>query len=134
MKTVLFVPADSVELYGGKFVVVGVFDTINSDKLPTILRPFSMAIKVLGEKPDHGKTYDGQIILRKVNVRKSLFELPIKLRFKKGTISTCSIAVMFPPIKFDTAGIYIFELKIGSKVLSDSKIQVVKIKTTKKKK
>ena len=130
MKTILFTPADSVEIYEtGKFVIVGVFDTIRTQTFPTVLRPFGMAVKIAAETRDYGKTYDAQVVLKKVGARKSLIELPMKLKFvkpKQSRLSVCAVALHFPPIKFEKQGKYVFELRIGSKVLSDAIVEVIK--------
>ena len=137
MKTVLFIHADSVEIYeSGKLVIVGVFDTVNINKLPAILRPFGVAGKVVAEKRDYGKTYDAQVVFKKVGARKPLIELPVRLKFikpKQPRLTACVFTLHFPPIKFETAGAYVFELRIGSKVLSDARVDVIKLKPTKKK-
>ena len=52
MKTVLFTIADSVELYEGKLVIVGVFDVINENTFPTTLWPVDLAIKLRADRAD----------------------------------------------------------------------------------
>lgn len=137
MKTVLFTPADSVEMYSGKLVIVGVFDTIKTEKFPIQLRPFDMAIKVLAEKGNYGKTYAAKVVFKKVGTRKPLIEFPVKLGFVKrqrSRLAACAIVVKFPTIKFETDGIYVFELRVGTKLLYDTKVNVIKLQQKKTKK
>lgn len=138
MKTLIFTPADSVETYeSGKLVIIGAFDVVNCNQFPTLLRPFGMALKVLAEKRDYGKTYDAKVIFRKKSTRKAIIELPIQLKFPKpqpSRMAVCVSTLQFPPIMFKTPGIYVFELKVGSNVLSDTRVDVVEIQPMKKKK
>ena len=46
---------------------------------------------------------------------------------KSGVVTSAILAIMLPPLKFDSAGNYIFELKIGRKCVARSFLYVQKI-------
>lgn len=128
MKTVIFTHADSVEVYGNKLVIIGIFDTINCDKFPAVLRPFGVAIKVRAEPRDYGKTYDAKVSFKIQRANKPIIEVPIQLKFPKSEhsrMSMCIYVLNFSPIKLEAAGRYVLELKVGAKLLCNSFVDVV---------
>ena len=139
MKLILFVLADSVEIYGGKMVIAGIFDKFVVDEIPTFTRPIALAFKIKGEKKDYGKTYDDtRLLLRKTNSKKSLFEVKLPITFAKPAdeAGTNSVGVIHTSsLKFISLGKYVFELKVASKVIGSTSFFVVKSqkKATKKK-
>jgi hypothetical protein len=138
MKIDVFVLADTVELYGGRLVIVGIFDKFIADGIPAFTRPIGLALKIQGEKKDYDKTYDAHLILRKTNSKKILIDLTIPIVFKKP-VDEAGIyfvsAMYIGSLKLISWGKYVFELKVASKVIVGTSFFAVKSQTkaTKKK-
>ncbi len=128
MKTVIFTHADSVEVYGNKLVIIGIFDAINCDKFPAVLRPFGVAIKVRAERRDYGKTYDAKVSFRTQRSNKPIIKVPIQLKFPKSEpsrMSMCIYVLNFGPLKLEVAGRYVLELKVGANLICNDFVDVV---------
>lgn len=115
MKANYLIAADGVHVYeGGKCVIVGTFDTINSDHFPFVFRPFGIALKVTGDPGEGGKTYNCQLLVRKHDSRKPIFALPLRLPLpspKAGAPGVGVFVTMTPPIQFASCGKYLLVLK-----------------------
>lgn len=137
MKVNIFTVADSVNVYDqGKLVIVGTFDNIKADKCPFVFKPFGVALKFSVEPNDYGKTYDGRLVLRKAHTRKAVIEISIPISFPqrpKGKGISAVLAANIIGAKFDSFGAYVLELRVGSKIISDIKLNVIKIKSLKTK-
>ncbi len=136
MKVNIFAVADSVAVYEqGKLVIVGTFDNIQAEKCPFAFRPFGVALKLDAERGDYGKSYKARLVLRKIRTTKSLVELQLPLNFPKpsqGKRISGIFAANLGGIIFDSFGQYVFELRVGSKVVSSINLNVIKSKSTKK--
>jgi len=129
MKVNIFTAADYVDSSTGKLVIVGAFDNIETDECPFSFKPFGVAIKLILEPRDMGKTYEGQLILRKDKTVKPMFDLRTsqKIMTKHGKkISSIILGLNIVGTRFDTFGTYILEFKIDSRIISSTKINVVK--------
>ena len=138
MKLNIFVLADNVELYASRLVIVGIFDKFVADEMPTFTRPIGLAFKIQGEKKDYDKTYDAHLILKKTNSKKILIDLKLPIEFKKPTDEAGTHfvgALHIGPLKLNSWGKYVFELKVASKVIGGTSFFAVKPqkKATKKK-
>lgn len=137
MKVNIFTVADSVNVYeGGKLVISGTFDNIRTDKCPFMFKPFGVAIKLRPERRDSGKQYKSKLVLRKMGSKKAILEMPLPLSFpKKPTkeILSAVAVVIIGNAVFDSFGKYVLALKVGSDVISDLILNVIKAKSPKKK-
>lgn len=137
MKINIFAVADSVSVYEqGKLVIVGTFDNIQADKCPLVFRPFGVALKISAEPRDYGKKYDGRVVLRKFRTSKPIAEIPFPLNFPKqsaGKRIGAVFAANMSGVKFDSFGAYVLEFRVGSKVVSEIDLKVVKAKPSKAK-
>ena len=125
MKSMIFVTADSVEVYGGKLVIVGVFDSVRCTSFPVTIRPFGLAIKLVADKRDYGKERSAKVIMRKSRTSKAIYEVFIKTKFKKPTgkkLPTAVISISSGPQTLQEPGKYLFELKVGDEVIGDTAI------------
>jgi len=136
MKVNIFTVADSVALYEqGKLVIVGTFDNIHSDGCPFVFRPFGIALKLTVGPRDYGKNYDGRLVLRKIHTSKAVVEMPVSLKVPrppKGRGMSVIFAANIGNIKFESFGVYVFEFKVGSKVLADINLNIIKTPLKKK--
>jgi hypothetical protein len=60
----------------GKITMVGAFDNIELTKCPTKSKPFGIAIKIICEARDYGKTYKGELVMRKHLEKKAILAEP----------------------------------------------------------
>jgi len=138
MKVNIFAVADSVNAYEqGKLVIVGTFDNIQAEKCPFVFKPFGVALKLSAERNDYGKSYECRLVLRKIGTSKVMAEIPLPLKFpkpRKGKRAAAILAANIVGAKFDSFGAYILELKVGSKVISEIQLNVIKTKSVNKKK
>lgn len=128
MKVDLFTIADSVNVYEGKLVIVGTFDNIQADKCPFVFKPLGVAIKGSVEPHEYGKTYDAQLVLKKIRAKKPVAKLSFKMNFpkrRKGKKFSVIFAGNLVNVKFDSFGSYVLECKVGSKVVSQIDVNVV---------
>jgi len=129
MKANIFTAADYVDTSAGRLTIVGAFDNIESDKCPFSFRPFGIAIKLISELRDLGKTYEGHLFLRKAGTKKPIVKIQMSMNFEKGSqkkINALIIALNMVGAKFDSFGTYILELKTGPRIISSTKIKVVR--------
>lgn len=137
MKVNIFTVADSVNVYeDGKLVISGTFDNIRTDKCPFMFRPFGVAIKLRPEQRDYGKQYESKLVLKKVGRKKAIFEMPLQLKFSKKLtkkITNAVASVMIGGAVFDSFGEYVLALRVGSDVISDLRLNVIKAESPKKK-
>ena len=129
MKVNLFTIADSVNVYEGKLVIVGTFDNIQAEECPFVFRPFGFALKASVEPHEYGKTYDCRLVLKKIRAKKPVAEVSLKMNFpkqQKGRKLSVVFAGNIGGVKFDSFGSYVLECKIGSKVVSQIDVNVVK--------
>ena len=137
MKVNIFTAADSVNLYGGKLVIVGAFDNIKAEQCPFFFKPFGVALKAVADIRDYGREYDGLLILRRRVTKKALLEMPVKLVFAKRQRGRQVGAVMCASIfgiRFDSFGRYALEFIIGSKLICATSLDVIEVKLKSKKK
>lgn len=135
MKANIFTAADYVDSSTGKLTIVGAFDNVESAKCPFVFKPFGVAIKLISEVRDRGRTYDGQLVLRKAGTKRAITKIRLSMDFKgsyKQKISSLVIGLNIVGAKFDSFGTYILELKAGSRIISSTKIKVVKKTKVKK--
>lgn len=135
MKANIFTAADYVDSSTGKLTIVGAFDNIESEKCPFAFKPFGVAIKLISEVRDRGRTYDGQLVLRKAGTKRAITKIQLKMDFKgsyKQKINSLVIGLNIVGAKFDSFGTYILELKAGSRIISSTKLKVVKKTKVKK--
>ena len=133
MKSNIFTVADSVNIYEGKLVIVGTFDNIQAEECPFTFKPFGIALKLSIEPQEYGKTYDGCIILRKRKAKKPIAKMLFQMNFPKPPKSSGRMSVAFAGniggVKFDSFGSYVLECRMGSGVVSQIDINVVKKKS-----
>lgn len=129
MKVNIFTAADYVDTSAGRLTIVGAFDNIESDKCPFSFKPFGVAIKLILEPRDSGKTYEGHLVLRKAGTKKAIAKIQLSMNFVERTrkkINSLILALNLVGTKFDSFGTYILELKLGSQIVAFTKIKVVK--------
>jgi len=139
MKVNILTFADSVNSYeGGKLVIVGTFDNVEADKCPFVLmKPIGVAIKLKAERNDYGKNYDGFLVLRKAGTKKAVIKLSFPVKFPQPPVQkgvSFVAGINLGGLKFDSFGTYILELKVGSKVISAIRLNMVKAKLQKRNK
>jgi hypothetical protein len=128
MKINIFTAADYVDMSSGKITIVGVFDNIEVDKCPTTFKPFGIAIKILCEAEDRGKTYKGELVMRKFNDKKAIVAVPIVVKFPVGLhkkIQSITVGANMVGVRFDSFGKYLLELKLRNRIIDTIKLKVV---------
>jgi hypothetical protein len=129
MKINIFTAAEYVSVSGGKLTMVGAFDNIEVDKCPTTMNPFGIAIKFVCEVGDRGKTYKGDLIMRKLLDKKPILTIPILVKFPaepRNKIQSITVGANMLGVKFDSFGKYVLELKLRNRVIDRIKLKVVK--------
>ena len=129
MKANIFTAADYADSSSGKLTIVGAFDNIELENCPSVFKPFGIAIKLIPETREYGKTYEGNLILRKTGSTKPLAKIQLHLNFSLKThqkIGSLAMALNMVGAKFDSFGTYLLELKISSRTVASTKINVVK--------
>jgi hypothetical protein len=131
MKICILALADYVTDQGGKLTIVGAFDKISSSKFPFVANPFGVAVKGYVEKNDYGKKRKITIELKSSDGKIKVFRVGGHVGFaskKSVRVESMTLKFMLANIEFKSAGFYVLECKTGSKILSTSQLEVVKIR------
>ena len=133
MRASIFVVADSVEAYdAGKLVMVGVFEVVVTPGVPSQMRPFALAMKLIVDKDEVGKEYHMKLTLAKKPRGKSkpVFteEVPVKLSESRypGVPSSAIAVVNLAGVRFPEFGEYAITLKEGRRTIAETPLYVVK--------
>ena len=129
MKPAIFTLAEFGQAYenGTRLTITGTFDVIWAERCPFTYQLFVVVGKFLGDRKDHGKTYNAVLRVRKRGSRKSILESPCELAFPEppeGTTSSAQILVKILGATFGSYGTYLFEILNHGRVVAATALHI----------
>ncbi len=136
MKVEILAFCDFATKSGGKLTLVGVFDRINTPKVPTALPVFGLAIKLRLEETDLRKEPHKFVCKLTSHSGKEVVEVggqmvtqrPAGAANDPAEMGTAEFAFTVPGVKFEEFGTYTASLSVDGQPLSTTPLFVVKVK------
>jgi hypothetical protein len=121
--------ADAAQDYNSKLVVIGTFDTIGSRVLPVVHPAAALALRICFRQADEG---NHKLAIRLIdedgtNSMQPL-EAAIDIKLADGAeFVTRNMILNFQPLRFEKAGLYSFEVSVGSQTLASIPLRVIHV-------